>query len=127
MQNKQATALFELSQLIAKCGITITVDQYAQNVDDVDECLLLARSALGYLCDPIDGESFEPLDLEVFRSDRGVIVDVTFTVGGPTITARYESRLEEITITASWGCDRVAFRTKEGPLVEWVKDYVEIC
>lgn len=49
-------------------------------------------------------DAFEPLSLEIYRAGRGgYIADVDLTVGGPTIRARYESRWERLTLTASWG------------------------
>nr|DAH74292.1 MAG TPA: hypothetical protein [Caudoviricetes sp.] len=72
----------------------------------------LIRSAAAYLDrddsddeDEDDGDcAFDPLDLDVFKSEGGdFIIDADLAVGGPTIRARYESRWDTLEITASWG------------------------
>lgn len=51
-----------------------------------------------------DGCAFDPLSLDVFKSEGGdFIADADLAVGGPTIRARYESRWDTLEVTASWG------------------------
>lgn len=55
-----------------------------------------------------DGCAFDPLSLDVFKSEGGdFIVDADLAVGGPTIRARYESRWNTLEIIVSWGSDTV--------------------
>lgn len=51
----------------------------------------------------------------------GYIADVDLTVGGPTIRARYESRWERLTLTASWGGDRLEVSCNDCPLIRWIE------
>lgn len=67
-------------------------------------------------------DAFEPLSLEIYRAGRGgYIADVDLTVGGPTIRARYESRWERLTLTASWGGDRLEVSCNDCPLIRWIE------
>lgn len=62
-----------------------------------------------------DGCAFDPLSLDVFKSEGGdFIVDADIAVGGPTIRARYESRWATLEITASWGSDTVQIYQARG-------------
>lgn len=68
----------------------------------------LADTVTDLLADKVDIENLDPLDVELFRATNGAfIMDVTFTVGGPSISARYESRWERLTIEARHGGDRL--------------------
>lgn len=71
-------------------------------------------------------DAFEPLSLEIYRASRGdYIADVDLAVGGPTIRARYESRWERLTLTASWGGDRLEVVCKDCPLIDWIESAEE--
>lgn len=72
-------------------------------------------------------DAFEPLSLEIYRASRGdYIADVDLAVGGPTIRARYESRWERLTLTASWGGDRLEVSCNDCPLIRWIEAAEEL-
>lgn len=72
-------------------------------------------------------DAFEPLSLEIYRAGLGgYIADVNLTVGGPTIRARYESRWERLTLTASWGGDRLEVSCNDCPLIRWIEAAEEL-
>ena len=71
-------------------------------------------------------DSFDPLDLDIYRNKRGdYIADVDLTVGGPTIYARYESRWGQITLSASWGANRIECTSKDCPLIDWIESMAD--
>ena len=126
LKNELAAAI--LTREAKKAPFYVDFLANRQVLRDEETFSKLAVNAVAYLTDDIDPETFDPLDFDVFRCDRGAfIADVTLTVGGPTIRARFESDWDELTITASWGSDYVELSTKEGPLVAWVKEYAELC
>lgn len=125
-RNELAAAI--LTRETKKAPFYVDFSSNRQVLRDEATFTRLAANAIAYLVDDIDPETFDPLSFEVFRCARGAfIADVTLAVGGPTIRARFESDWDELTITASWGGDYVELTAKEGPLVEWVKDYAELC
>ena len=71
-------------------------------------------------------DSFDPLDLDIYRNKRGdYIADVDLTVGGPTIYARYESRWGQITLSAPWGANRIECTSKDCPLIDWIESMAD--
>lgn len=89
--------------------------------------LLDALTAAGIrtACDDAEesaADAFGPLSLEIYRSGcGGYIADVDLTVGGPTISARYETRRERLTLTAAWGGDRLEVSCDRCPLIDWIE------
>lgn len=89
----------------------------------------LVSSAVYFLSAPVSddaeesaADAFGPLSLEIYRSGcGGYIADVDLTVGGPTISARYETRRERLTLTAAWGGDRLEVSCDRCPLIDWIE------
>lgn len=76
--------------------------------------------------DDADDCAFDPLSLDVFKSEGGdFIVDADLAIGGPTIRARYESRWNTLEVTASWGSDTVQIYQSAGES-SWLKDQLAL-
>lgn len=87
----------------------------------------LIRSVAAYLDRDEDDCAFDPLSLDVFKSEGGdFIADADLAVGGPTIRARYESRWDTLEITASWGNCTVQIHQAAGES-SYLKDQLSAC
>lgn len=141
-ENTTRTAAQYLIEAEESAGALFDFDPAALVMRDAETFKHLAANAAYFLSAPVyagddysenDDESdddapdsFEPLSLDIYRNDRGdYIADVDLTVGGPTIRARYESRWGLITLTASWGSDRLECTSKRCPLIDWIESAEE--
>lgn len=99
--------------------------QWAGNLwtaDEAEELISLIDGAAEQGAD----EEFDPLDVEIFRSDRGgSIVRVLLTCGGPHVEAEYDSRRETLRISAGWGTAYIEAVVSEAPLCNWCQSIVE--
>ena len=70
--------------------------------------------------------ALDPLSLQTFGALNGdYIVDCLISAGGPTVTARYESRTEALTIEYHHGGDVLTVRTADSKLE--LLDFLAAC
>lgn len=115
LSQKTTEALDDDARALLRKPVTAAGTWFCFSILDGRDPATLSRlicSAAAYLdrddSDDDDGSAFDPLSLDVFKSEGGdFIVDADLAVGGPTIRARYESRWDTLEITACWGSDTV--------------------
>ncbi len=100
------------------------------SADEAAEVVLQAVGAVD--CGAYDDETGEyhnePLSVEVFTAANGNrIIDAVLTCGGPTVTARYESRYGSITVVANWGSALIELYGFEGdcPLRAYLSNFAD--
>lgn len=107
LAQKTIEALAPAARALLKKPVTAAGTRFCFSVLDGNEAETLSqliRSVAAYLDRDEDDCAFDPLSLDVFKSEGGdFIADADLAVGGPTIRARYESRWDTLEITASWG------------------------
>lgn len=112
LSQKTIEALDSDARALLKKPVTAASTWFSFSILDGRDAATLSRlicSAAAYLDrddsdDDDDDSAFDPLSLDVFKSENGdFIVDADLAVGGPTIRARYESRWNTLEVTASWG------------------------
>lgn len=111
LAQKTIEALDPAARALLKKPVTAAGTRFSFSILDGRDPATLSRlicSAAAYLDrdddSDDDGCAFDPLSLDVFKSEGGdFIADADLAVGGPTIRARYESRWDTLEITASWG------------------------
>lgn len=136
-ENTTYTAAQYLIEAEESAGALFDFDPAALELRDVETFKRLAANVAYFLSAPVSNgdddendenapDPFDPLDLDIYRNKRGdYIADVDLTVGGPTIYARYESRWGQITLSASWGADRIECTSKDCPLIDWIESIAD--
>lgn len=122
LSQKTIEALDPSARALLEKPVTAAGTQFCFSILDGRDPETLSRlicSAAAYLDrddSDDDGDcAFDPLSLDVFKSEGGdFIVDADLAVGGPTIRARYESRWDTLEITACWGSDTVQIYQARG-------------
>lgn len=69
---------------------------------------------------------FDPLEFRVYNAtdDSGdYIADATITLGGPTVTVRYEASRDVAVISYHWCSDFLEVSTRNAPIVEIIKTH----
>lgn len=110
LTQKTIEALDSEARELLESAATPAGTRFAFSVLDGEDAATLSqlmRSAAAYLDrdDSDDDDCFDPLSLDVFKSEESgdFIVDADLAIGGPTIRARYESRWGTLEVTAAWG------------------------
>jgi len=124
----------KIQKKLAALGTECTFD-IERCESDESECFDMLCAHVGHVLaatrfDPPDededGVALDPLSIQTFKSDNGdYILDIDVTVGGPTVSVRFESRWGTATISAHWGASHLVVSTKDAPLIDllqWVSD-----
>lgn len=122
---EEAVRTFLLSIGRSPKGARFTVLQSDKERSGDENFHHLVASVIDSLDDPDNMDEWDPLGFDIFRNGRGnYITEVILATGGPSVTAVYDSRYDNLEITGIWGA--ACFRIKQGlgdtsPLKEAIK------